>query len=114
MVPINLEFEFGEDKVNGTAEQLDQVADTAGFMRYQVVAAERRSVIYVNIEEVPHLSETVLGAENHYEATQYAEHFSGFSEDEVFTSEEVGVIASAIQVYNTSRRLKFDQLHFDF
>jgi hypothetical protein len=114
MVPINLEFEFGEDKVNGTAEQLDQIGDTEAFMHYQVIATERQSVICVNIEEEPHLSVTVLDAENHYESTQYAEHLSGFSEDEVFTSEEVGVIALAIQVYNTSRRLKFDQMHFDF
>ena len=114
MVPFNLEFEFEEGRVAGTAEQLDQLADTAGFMRYQVVAGERRSVICVNIEEEPSLPMTPQDAENYYEATHYREQGRGFSEDEVFSAEEVDIIASAIQGYNNSRRLKFDQMHFDF
>jgi hypothetical protein len=38
----------------------------------------------------------------------------GFSEEEVFTPEEVRIIAAKIQAYNKTRRLKFDQMHFDF
>jgi hypothetical protein len=50
MVPFNLEFKFEEGHVAGTAEQLDQLTDKVGFMRYQIVAGERRSVICMNME----------------------------------------------------------------
>ncbi|WP_345947729.1 hypothetical protein ABDD95_12805 [Mucilaginibacter sp. PAMB04274] len=114
MVPFNLEFEFEGGHVAGTAEQLDQLADTAGFMRYQVIAGERRSVVCVNIEEGPRQPVTARDAEDHYEAVHYPEHDPGFSEDDVFTAEEVGVIVTAIRAYNDSRMLKFDQMNFDF
>ena len=114
MVPFNLEFEFEEGQVAGTAEQLDQLTDTAGFMRYQVVAAERRSIICVNMEEAPHQPVTAADAENYYEAAHYPEEVSGFSEDEVFSAEEISVIVAKIKAYNDSRNLKFDQMHFDF
>lgn len=114
MVPFNLEFEFAGGRVHGTAEQLDQLADTAGFMRYQVIAAERRSVVCVNIEAGPQQPVSAQDAENYYEAVRYPEHDSGFSEDDVFTTEEVGGIVTAIRAYNDSRMLKFDQMNFDF
>jgi len=114
MVPFNLEFEFEDRLVAGTAEQLDQLADTAGFMRYQVTAGERRSVICMNMEEETQTPMTSPDAENHYESIHYPEQLSDFDEDEVFTPEEVGVIAAAIKAYNNSRALKFDQMHFDF
>ncbi|CAM3800046.1 hypothetical protein MUGA111182_10375 [Mucilaginibacter galii] len=114
MVPFNLEFEFKEGQVIGTAEQLDQLTDTVGFMRYQIVAGERRSVICMNMEEEPPTPVTVPDAENQYEAIHYPEQLSDFDEDEVFTPEEVGAIAATIKAYNSSRALKFDQMHFDF
>jgi hypothetical protein len=45
MAPFNLEFKFEEGQVAGTAEQLDQLTDIEGFMRYQIAVGERRSVI---------------------------------------------------------------------
>jgi len=114
MVPFNLEFEFVEGQVAGTAEQLGQLTDTVGFMRYQVTAGERRSVICMNMEEEPPTPVTVPNAENYYEAIHYPEQLSDFDENEAFTPEEVGVIAAAIKAYNSSRKLKFDQMHFDF
>jgi hypothetical protein len=114
MIPINLELRFGDRQVAGTAEQLDQLADTAGFMRYQVTIGERRSVICVNIEEAPPRPVTLQDAENYYEAIHYPEKSSYFDEDQVFTPEEVVVITATIKVYTKTRSLKFDQMHFDF
>lgn len=114
MVTFNLEFEFEEGQVAGTAEQLDQLTDIAGFMRYQIAAGERRSVICMNVEEEPPMPLTVQDAENYYEAIHYPEQLSDFDEDEVFTPEEVVVIAATIKAYNKTRSLKFDQMHFDF
>jgi hypothetical protein len=114
MVPFNLEFESGQDRVAGTAEQLDQLADTAGFMRYQVTVGDRRSVVCVNIEDIPPLPLTPQDAENYYEAIHYSEHTSGISEEEVFTLEEISAITAEIKGYNDTRSLKFDQMHFNF
>lgn len=114
MVPIHLEFEFGDGLVAVTAEQLDQLADTEGFMRYQISAGERRSVVCVNTEKEQLPSVTAHNAENYYEAVHYPGQVSDFSEDEVFTPEEISTIAAEIRVYNNSRKLTFDQMHFDF
>jgi hypothetical protein len=114
MVPFNLEFEFDEGHVSGTAEQLDQLTDKEGFMRYLVTAGDRHSIVCVNIEVLPQLPLTPQDAENYYETIHYPEHLSGFSEEEVFTPKEISMIAAAIQAYNNSRKLKFDQMHFDF
>jgi hypothetical protein len=114
MVPINLKLRFGDSQVAGTAEQLDQIADTAGFIRYQVTAGERRSVICVNVEDVPPIPLTPQDAENYYEAIHYPEHLEGFSEEEVFTPEEISTIAAEIIAYIDTRKLKFDLMHFDF
>jgi len=114
MVPFNLELEFADGDLVGTAEQLDQLADTAGFMRYQITAAKRRAIIFVNIEGEPQRPVTAQDAENYYEASHYPEQVLGYSEDEVFTLEEVNAIAAAISTYNNGRKLKFDQMNFDF
>jgi len=36
-----------------SAEQLDQLADQEGFMRYQIRTFNHSAVIFVNIEEEP-------------------------------------------------------------
>lgn len=113
MVPFHLEFDFGDGLVAGTAEQLDQLADAEGYMRYQITVEERRSVVCVNIEQETPLPLTAQDAEN-YEAIHYPEQLSGFSQDDVFNTKEVETIAAVIKDYNNSRRLKFDQAHFDF
>ncbi|MBS7565515.1 hypothetical protein KHS38_13970 [Mucilaginibacter sp. Bleaf8] len=98
MVPYNLQVELHGHLLNISVEQLDQLADAVGYMRYQIRTAEQRSVILVNIEAEQLLPEDIIG----------------FSEGEVFTLEEIGVIAAAIRQYNSGRRLTFDQLTFDF
>ncbi|HEK22068.1 MAG: hypothetical protein C0191_04700 [Mucilaginibacter sp.] len=98
MVPFNLQFELANKLTTISAEQLDQLADTSGFMRYQVRTFNHNSVICVNIEENSLEPEDVIG----------------FSEDETFTLQEIKAIASAIRTYNSSRQLNFDQMHFDF
>ncbi|RKR84635.1 hypothetical protein BDD43_4882 [Mucilaginibacter gracilis] len=98
MVPYNLQIELNARLVTFSAEQLDQLADNAGFMRYQIRTFNHHSVIYVNIEDEPREPEDIIG----------------FSEDEVFSLDEVRTIAAAIRDYNSRRKLNFDQMHFDF
>ncbi|MDP9078973.1 MAG: hypothetical protein M3O71_16215 [Bacteroidota bacterium] len=98
MVPFNLQIEHNARQVTLSAEQLDQVADNVGFMRYQIRTFNHHSVIYVNIEDEPLEPEDIIS----------------FSEDEVFSLDEVRSIAAAIREYNSSRKLNFDQMHFDF
>lgn len=114
MVPFHLEFDLGDGIVAGNVEQLDQIADAEGHMRYQVNIGERRSVICVNIEMEPPRPLTIQDAENYYEAIHYPEHVLDFSEDDVFNNEEIKQIALAIKDHNNSRRLTFDQANFDF
>jgi hypothetical protein len=114
MVPFHLELDFGDGLVAGTAEKLNQLTDAEGYMRYQITVGERRSIVCVNIEEGTPLPLTAQDAENYYEAIHYTEHVAGFSEEEVFSADEVGVIVTAISAYNDSHRLTFDQIHFDF
>jgi hypothetical protein len=98
MVPFNLQIELNARPVTFSAEQLDQLADNVGFMRYQIRTFNHHSVVYVNIENEPLEPEDIIG----------------FSEDEVFSLEEVRTIAAAIREYNSSRKLNFDQMDFDF
>lgn len=98
MVPFNLQLELANRLTTIAAEQLDQLADTAGFMRYQIRTVNDNSVIYVNIEDGPLPMEEIIG----------------FSDDEVFSLDEVKAIAAAIRQYNSSRNLNFDQMAFDF
>lgn len=89
MVPFNLELEFADGELACTAEQMDQLADTSGFMRYQVTTAKRRAIVFVNIEEESQRPVTAQDAESYYEASYYPEQVPGYSKDEVFTLEEV-------------------------
>lgn len=98
MVPYNFQLELAGKLTTFSADQLDQLADAAGFMRYQVRTFNHRAVIFVNIEAEPLSPEEIIG----------------YSEDETFSLEEVKSIAAAIREYNTSRKLNFDQMAFDF
>jgi len=87
MVPFNLQIELNARLVTFSAEQLDQLADSAGFMRYQIRTFNHHSVIYVNIEDKSLEPEDIIG----------------FSEDEVFSLDEVrtlpqplGIITAAV------------------
>lgn len=114
MVPYNLQLELNARQVTISAEQLDQLADEAGFMRYQIKTFNDSSVVYVNIEDVPQLPNTPQEAENLFETINYPDQNIGYSLDNVFSVDEVVAIARAIREYNSSRKLNFDQMHFDF
>jgi hypothetical protein len=98
MVPFNLQLELANKLTTISAEQLDQLADSGGFMRYQVRTFNHSAVISVNIEDELLSPEGIIG----------------FSEDEAFPRDEVNAIAIAIRQYNSSRKLDFDQMAFDF
>lgn len=98
MVPFNFQLELADRLTTFSAEQLDQLADAAGFMRYQVRTFNHRAVVCVNIEDEPLAPEEMIG----------------YSEDEVFTPDQVRAIGEAIRAYNAGRKLIFDQLSFDF
>jgi hypothetical protein len=98
MVPFNLQLELGGKLTTLSAEQLDQLADETGFMRYLVRSFNYSGVIYVNIEDEPLPPEEGVG----------------FNLDEAFALEDAKTIAQAIREYNNSRKLNFDQMHFDF
>jgi len=98
MVPFNLQLELTNKLTALSVEQLDQVSDPLGFMRYQVRTFNHHAVMYVNIEKDPLEPDDV----------------TGFTEDEVFSPDEVKSIAAAIREYNSSHQLDFDQMHFDF
>ncbi|SDE35739.1 hypothetical protein SAMN05216464_105335 [Mucilaginibacter pineti] len=98
MVPFNLQLEIGGRLTTLSAEQLDQLADETGFMRYQVRSFNHNGVIHVNIEDEPLPPEEAVG----------------FNLDETFALDDVKKIAQAIREYNSSRKLNFDQMHFDF
>lgn len=98
MVPFNLQIKLNTRPVSFSVEQLDQLADSLGFMRYQIRTFNHHSVIYVNIENDPLEPEDIIG----------------FSEDDIFSPDEVIAIAAAIRAYNSNRKLNFDQMNFDF
>lgn len=98
MVPFNLQLELNSRLVTLSAEQLDQLADDFGFMRYQIRTFNHSAVIFVNIEDDPLQAESI----------------TGYSEDEAFSPDEVNTIAAAIREYNSNRQLNFDQMHFNF
>jgi hypothetical protein len=98
MVPFNLQLEINERLLTISVEQLDQFADNVWFMRYQVRTFNHNTVVFVNIEGEQLSPEDIIG----------------FSEDDVFTLDEVKVIAAAIRRYNDGRKLKFDQMTFNF
>lgn len=98
MVPFHLQLELAQKLTTISAEQLDQLADEMGFMRYQVRTFNQSSVIFVNIEEDDSLTEINIG----------------YSEEAIFSSDDVKAIATAIRQYHNSRKLNFDQIAFDF
>ncbi|MEZ2339231.1 hypothetical protein AB6735_26540 [Mucilaginibacter sp. RCC_168] len=98
MVPFNFQLDISGKLTTLSAEQLDRLADDTGYMRYQIRSFNHSSVIFVKIEDESLTPEDV----------------AGFSEEDVFTVNETKAIATAIREYNSSRKLNFDQMHFDF
>jgi hypothetical protein len=98
MVPFNLQLELAHKLTTISAEQLDQLADETGFMRYKISTFKHSSVVFVNIEDEPLSPDEI----------------TGYSEEETFSLDDVKEIAAAIRQYNSSRKLNFDQMAFDF
>jgi hypothetical protein len=108
MVPFNLEIELENTMVPASIEQMDRLADADGFIRFDVTAGERRSVVYVNVEnDLP--PATPQDAEAYFEAVNYPEQVSAFSEEDVFTRDEVIVIGQAIRNYNHELKVYFNR-----
>ena len=94
---LNIEWHFGH--VNLKAEELDSHPDDRGFVRYAVAADRRQSLIYVNMNYYrPPLIFDRKEIKNYFEELP-AEHPPFYSEEEIFTPREVGLIASAIGLY---------------
>jgi hypothetical protein len=103
MEPFQLTAELTNKPVAITAEQLDRLADEDGFIRFDVSCDERRSLIFVNVgNDLPLL--TPEDAEAYFQALYYPEQVTGFSEEDIFSLEEVKTIAEAIRQCN--RKLK--------
>lgn len=98
MVPFNLQLELANKLTTISVEQLDQLTDTVGVMRYQIRTFNHNSVVCVNIGDEPLSPEEIVG----------------YCEDEVFSKDEVKAISIAVRQYNNSRKLNFDQMQFDF
>jgi hypothetical protein len=108
MVPFNLEIELENITMQSSIERLDRLADEDGFIRFDATIGERRSVIYVNVEnDLPPV--TPQDAEAYFEAVNYPEQLSAFSEEEVFTRREVMVIGKAIRNYNQELKIYFNR-----
>jgi hypothetical protein len=77
--------------------RLDAQYDVDGYVRYAVDAGKRNSLICVNEEyySLP-LIYTPQDAWNYYEKINYAEYTPAYSDDDVFTSNEVRLIGKAI------------------
>lgn len=98
MVPFHLQIELSGRPAALMAEQLDQLADSDGFIRYQIRTFNHNTVVHVNVEDEAINPEKTIG----------------FNEEAVFSQEEMTCISLAIREFNHSHRLNFDQMNFDF
>lgn len=98
MVPFTLQIESKDHPISLVAEQMDRMADEEGFVGFDIRAAERRAVVFVNIEDqLPPLPRTAQAAEAYFEAVHYPEQLPVFSFSEDFTQDEVRLIGNAIR-----------------
>lgn len=102
MVPFQVAIELEEQPVSLLVEQLDQLADEEGFVRFDVRAAERRAVIFVNTEDNLKPPLTPQEAEVYFEAIHYPEQEAAFSFSGDFTPAEVRLIGQAIREHNSA------------
>jgi hypothetical protein len=108
MVPFNLEIDLGNNSESLLAEQLERLADDDGFIGFDVTCGERRSVIHVNMERDLPLA-TPQDAETYFEQVHYPEQVNAFSEEDIFSHDEVQIIGKAIQNYNRELKLQFNR-----
>jgi hypothetical protein len=108
MVPFNLELELAGKALIVSVEQLDQLADDEGYIRYDITEDLRQAVVYVNVEDQLLPLETAQDAA-YFEAVHYPEHLPAFSLEDDFTTAEVNTIANAIRQYNRKLRFMFNK-----
>ncbi|SFT04768.1 hypothetical protein [Mucilaginibacter polytrichastri] len=116
MVPFFLELELDNKPLIIAVEQLQNFADVDGYCRYDITAAERRAVVYVNLEyEDLQLPVSPQDLETYYEAIHYPEQAQAFitDDDELFSTKEFNVIAAAIRQYNREAGMSFPEFNFD-
>jgi hypothetical protein len=97
MVPFQIEIEWQNTPVNLIAEQLDNLADEEGYIRFDVRNARRRAVIFVGMEHQPPILENSQGQESHFESLHYSQQYAAFSFDETFVAGEIVSIGRAIR-----------------
>lgn len=97
MIPFPIEIEWQNVPVSLLAEQLDNLADEEGFIRFDVRSERRRAVIFVSVEVLPLPPTIPPDQENNFEALHYNHRTGPFSFDEIFTEGEVERIGKAIR-----------------
>lgn len=108
MVPFQIEIEWQHLPLSLLAEQLDNLADEEGFIRFDVREGARRAVIFVNVEAQPQIP-AMQDPENYYEALHYPEHPGAFSFDNTFAAGEIRLIGEAIRQQFTEQHFLPDQ-----
>lgn len=98
MVPFNLQLELSDKLTTISAEQLDHLADTSGFIRFQIRTFQDTAIVYVNVEADQLLPDDI----------------AGYSDTDIFSVTEIAAIAGAIRQHCSDRTLNFDQMAFDF
>jgi hypothetical protein len=117
MLPFNLEIELENTAVTITVEQLERFADIDGYTRYDVRTGERCSVIYVNVEYEPPVLVTSQDVESYFEALHYPEQLLAYNDEDLFTPEELKIIACAILQHNKDENvaiMTFPKITDDF
>jgi len=98
MVPFTVEIELKDQPVSLVVEQLDHLADEEGFVRFDIHTADRRAVLFINIEDqLPPPPLTAQAAEAYFESVHYPEQLPVFSFSEDFTPDEVDLIGNAVR-----------------
>lgn len=97
MVPFQIEIEWQNTLVNLIAEQLDNLADEEGYIRFDVRNARRGSVIFVSMEHQPPMLEDSQSQDSHFESLYYSQQYTAFSFDETFVAGEIVCIGRAIR-----------------
>jgi hypothetical protein len=95
MVPFDLALTIGNEQVLVTVEQLERFADVEGYTRYDVRTADRRAVMYVNVVDKAPL-------------------VIAYADQEVFTTDEIEMIAEGVLQYNREAKVVFAQFLLDF
>jgi hypothetical protein len=83
-----------------TAVEFDSLPDADGYVSFGINADDRDSVIYINIDYFqPPTFYTPEDAADYFEKINYPQLPPSYSNDDVFTSNELFAIGQAIAIY---------------